>query len=341
MELGRATDSAQQTRDRRLIVQVAGHEAAYACLLGEWDRVRGLYRNVFGGLGPTAAEIKQLPFQWLGVSILMTELQTGREAKALLSALLKDFSMTTRRWSMFLSYVAMHFGSSFAQEEVPRLKSLKTKQLAAGHGLELNNRVLLTQVALLECDVVSVRSHYDRVRKHGAGLLTPAAACGVAVDRMLGLSAALMERWEDAFGHFEDALGFCERAGYRPELAWTCYGYADALLRCGQSEMRRRGEQMINRGLALADELRMAPLVERLGTLTKDGGRRPLHPDGLTDREVEVLRELARGMTNREIGQRLFISAKTVAAHIGNIYRKAGLANRAEAASYAIRSGLG
>jgi DNA-binding CsgD family transcriptional regulator len=64
------------------------------------------------------------------------------------------------------------------------------------------------------------------------------------------------------------------------------------------------------------------------------------NPDGLSEREVEVLRLVAAGRTNREIADELVISVNTVARHISNIFVKAGVANRAEAASYAHRHAL-
>ena len=63
-------------------------------------------------------------------------------------------------------------------------------------------------------------------------------------------------------------------------------------------------------------------------------------PDGLTAREVEILGLVARGLSNRQIGQKLFISEHTAANHIRSILRKSGCANRTEAASYAHRHGL-
>jgi DNA-binding NarL/FixJ family response regulator len=66
----------------------------------------------------------------------------------------------------------------------------------------------------------------------------------------------------------------------------------------------------------------------------------PPRADQLSEREVEVLALAAAGRSNREIGQRLFISPNTVANHMRAILRKTGTANRAEAASYATREGL-
>jgi HD-GYP domain-containing protein (c-di-GMP phosphodiesterase class II)/biotin operon repressor len=68
--------------------------------------------------------------------------------------------------------------------------------------------------------------------------------------------------------------------------------------------------------------------------------RRPGSPGGLTPREIEVLRLLARGSTGPEIAEELAISKKTVGSHIEHIYAKIGVTNRARASLYAVSHGL-
>jgi DNA-binding NarL/FixJ family response regulator len=83
------------------------------------------------------------------------------------------------------------------------------------------------------------------------------------------------------------------------------------------------------------DELGATPDLERLARLA--GSSRP---GGLSRRESEVLRLVAAGKTNRAIATELFISEKTVARHVSNIFTKLGLSSRAEATAYAYKHGL-
>ncbi len=62
-------------------------------------------------------------------------------------------------------------------------------------------------------------------------------------------------------------------------------------------------------------------------------------PEGLTERELDVLRAVARGKSNKEIGEALGISTNTVQVHLRNIFGKLGVGDRTEAVAYAIRQG--
>jgi NarL family two-component system response regulator LiaR len=66
----------------------------------------------------------------------------------------------------------------------------------------------------------------------------------------------------------------------------------------------------------------------------------PLTPDPLTEREVDVVRLIAQGLSNRQIADQLVIGEATVRTHVGNILNKLHLANRVQATLYALREGL-
>jgi HD-GYP domain-containing protein (c-di-GMP phosphodiesterase class II)/DNA-binding CsgD family transcriptional regulator len=68
--------------------------------------------------------------------------------------------------------------------------------------------------------------------------------------------------------------------------------------------------------------------------------RRRDWPAGLTNREIEVLRLLVRGLSNKEIAERLVISRKTAGSHVEHIYSKIGVSNRARASLFAMKHGL-
>ena len=85
-----------------------------------------------------------------------------------------------------------------------------------------------------------------------------------SVDRLLGLLSQTMGKLKQATGHFEDALAFCRKAGYRPELAWTCCDYADVLRERGGEGDRTKSMSLLDESLAISIELGMRPLMERV-----------------------------------------------------------------------------
>jgi DNA-binding NarL/FixJ family response regulator len=85
-------------------------------------------------------------------------------------------------------------------------------------------------------------------------------------------------------------------------------------------------------------QLGAAPELARIAELTR---KRPAgDPSGLSPREIEVLRLAAVGKTNRAIAAELFLSEKTVARHLSNIFTKLGVGSRTAAAAYAFEHDL-
>ncbi len=94
------------------------------------------------------------------------------------------------------------------------------------------------------------------------GTILPVAA--TAADRLLGLLAQTRGNLHQAATHFEDALAFCRKAGYRLELAWTCSDYADALLERNEPGDHEKAASLLDESLAISSELGMRPLMERV-----------------------------------------------------------------------------
>ena len=96
----------------------------------------------------------------------------------------------------------------------------------------------------------------------------------------------------------------------------------------------------MERGEAAISRTMMARVLEEFAQSTPLPVPEPSPLIGLTSREIEVLQELADGITNQEIATRLFISENTVKNHIHNILEKLNLNNRREAIEFARKNGL-
>ena len=160
-------------------------------------------------------------------------------------------------------------------------------------------------------------------------------ACYGAADRYLGMLAATLGNTEGATGHFEAALHLNRQMGADTWLAHTAYEYGRMLLGRGDPD---HAEQLLAEAALGAETIGMPTLLARVRTLAPVSSPPP--PDGLSARELDVLRLVARGQSNREIGATLFISEHTAANHVRSILRKTSCANRTEATAYAYRRGL-
>jgi DNA-binding CsgD family transcriptional regulator len=165
-------------------------------------------------------------------------------------------------------------------------------------------------------------------------------ACYGAVDRYLGLLASTLGEHDLAVEHFEQALVFNRRMGATTWIAHTLYAYGRTLRMRGAGEDPLRAAALLSEAVALAERVGMPTLLARVRALGAPLEQRPTPPDGLSPREIDVLRLIASGRSNREIGEELYISGHTVANHVRSILRKTGAVNRTEATGYAYRNAL-
>ena len=155
--------------------------------------------------------------------------------------------------------------------------------------------------------------------------------------------SAARAAWDEAAKAWE-AL----RQPYELAIALTCAAEAELAGPAGLTGRDREAAGgRLRRAAPLAAQLGARPLADTITSLARRAGvtldaKTPVRPGrlGLTDRELEVLRLVAAGRTNRDIAADLFISAKTASVHVSNIMAKLGAANRAQAAAIAQSRGL-
>jgi HD-GYP domain-containing protein (c-di-GMP phosphodiesterase class II) len=166
-------------------------------------------------------------------------------------------------------------------------------------------------------------------------------------DRVLSQAPALEELVRPASGTQERMDG----SGYHRGLPAAAQPLATRVLAAAaayQSMTEERRHRPARASADAAKELRAEAAAGRLdkeavgAVLEAAGHARPRGewPAGLTDREVEVLRLVARGHTNRDVAGRLSISEETVRNHVKHIYDKIGISTRAGAALFGMEHGL-
>jgi predicted ATPase/DNA-binding CsgD family transcriptional regulator len=204
----------------------------------------------------------------------------------------------------------------------------------------------LVEVCAYLADPMRATTLYELLRPYSGRSIVfgDGVVCYGSASRYLGLLATAMRQWEEAEGHFEEAAAMNARMGARPWLAHTQHDYAVMLLARQRPGDRERADPLRHQALAIARELGMYALEQRIVTrmnppVTPSKAVRT-YPNDLSQREIDVLRLMAAGKSNREIADSLFISLNTVATHVRNILTKTNSANRTEAAAYAMRHGL-
>jgi non-specific serine/threonine protein kinase len=176
---------------------------------------------------------------------------------------------------------------------------------------------------------------------------------------------SLVLHWEDGdkvrIAGCLSSLAIVAALSRQPERAARLFGAAEALREAIGAPVPRHlgqyaratghardalGERAFDDAWAAGRALPLTDAVKEAAGLSPDPGRiaaartPPPRDLGLTARELEVLRLLPRGLTNREIGEALFITERTAATHIQNIFGKLDIGSRSEAAAFAVERGL-
>jgi tetratricopeptide (TPR) repeat protein len=255
-------EQAERFRERYWLVTARVNPLWLAVLMGDWQAGRRLSEE---GLALQSSDVRNLGSR----ALLESQVGDFARAEAYADRLLKARRLSARGFPIEEAYAAgslpLLANITGADE---RLGQAREAAEAARSGdvvlplIDLFVRVGQGFVAVLRRDAAQAEEH------HAA--LTPLKGTAfvvlcVTVDRLLGLLARTAGQLEDALVHFEGGLTFCERAGYRPEYAWTAYDYAEALLERGGPGDWERSAAMRIEALAVANELGMQPLIDRAG----------------------------------------------------------------------------
>ena len=153
------------------------------------------------------------------------------------------------------------------------------------------------------------------------------------MPRMGGLQAIGEIRAQNADARILVLTSFSEDETVYAAIKAGALGY---LLKDASPQEILRAIREVYRG-----EPSMPPLIaHKLMSELQRTSDLPLTKDPLTGRELEILKVVAQGLPNQEIAERLVISERTVRTHVSNILAKLHLANRTQAALYALREGL-
>lgn len=211
------------------------------------------------------------------------------------------------------------------------LRHLMGKELAArSHEAQWPMElVFLTEAALAVGDPEAVRALRPLLCEYAGMNLVSGTMIAVfgSAERYLARVAAFLGERDVADNCFAAAFDMDRRMRSAVHTGETLAHHAAFAAATGRPGL---AEQLAAEARRIAEPIGHVRVLRFLETLARPGG-----PDGLTDRELEVLRLLARGLSNQEIGVQLHISANTAANHVRSILLKTGAANRTQAAMYA------
>jgi DNA-binding CsgD family transcriptional regulator len=176
-------------------------------------------------------------------------------------------------------------------------------------------------------EVHRLRGEFQRAEEsyRRAGRWIPVPQPGLALMRMAQGQVGAAEVLRRAWRAWQDLDAPYEAARVRVLMG----------LACRQQRDPDSADMEFDAALLVFEQLGALPDANRVRALSRASGAGPL-----TAREVQVLRLVATGMTNRAVAAELFLSEKTVARHVSNIFSKLGVSSRAAATAYAYQHDL-
>lgn len=227
-----------------------------------------------------------------------------------------------------------------ARAELERLAHNGFRNIPADD-LRLTTLIYCAETCCLLDDAGTARQLLSLLQPYAGTFAShPTVACFGSTDLYLGMLCATAGDLEDAQQFLKTAIRANTSARAWPWLARSQYQFGRLLRSVENKEARKTAEHFLREAEQLAGSLGMEGLADDIGKVLRGDQSGDVYPDGLTAREVDVLRLIAIGRSNKDIGKVLSISLNTVATHVRNILVKTECANRTEAAGYASRNQL-
>ena len=185
-------------------------------------------------------------------------------------------------------------------------------------------------------DASQAHEHAERALAHATEPRQPLAL--LAAHRLLGELDTAAGHCEDAEAHLDASLVLADACAAPYERALSLLAFADLRVATGEDTA---AAVLLDEARAILTPIEAKPALARVAALAARLCIRPnapaTYPDGLSGREVEVLRLIATGASNQAIADTLSISVRTVERHITNLYAKIDVRGRADATTYALR----
>jgi len=254
----RMLELAERFREQYWLVTARVNAQWLAVLAGDWEEARRL--------SDEALALQQRDARTLGLRAL-AEATVGNRNQA------SDYLEQVLQ-ARGLSAPGFPYEDACAAGFVPLVEGITGEDVRRHHAEEAARAVDACEHAVPYLTLyVTVGRGLEAVRRHEAGLARDAhdsllplsglypVLLGVSVDRLLGSLAVAAGDLREAVEHFERGLSGCQRAGYRPEYAWTASQAAAALVELGGASERSRAVELRAEASAVAQELLMAPLL--------------------------------------------------------------------------------
>jgi DNA-binding CsgD family transcriptional regulator len=238
--------------------------------------------------------------------------------------------------ALTLALILLHHGDRAGAEAAYALAgpvqswapSPAMRMAAWGHGLAVAIGLGRTG------DIEFLAAQYEPFRgRHAAN----GAGSGVymgPVELQLGLAAAALGRLDAAAADLQTAISACQANGAAGYGVQASVELAEALVRRRSPGDLARARAVLSRAAGEAERLSMDPFTARIDRLRAQLAASAGADSPLSRRELEVAALVARGLTNKQIGETLFVSERTAENHVQHILVKLGFSNRSQIAAW-------